>query len=283
LGAIISPYGTPFTGETANATMTITILDLAILKEGPKIAEEMKRSANLTSSGPLPAQSNVECKTEKSYLDLNGMIVMHAFSECKDPADKTNYSVSNIYNAATEENLISVGLSSNSAQSYDKFVSEFEQSIKTLKIRNTIDHRTIWDEPLSLKTEIHTVEAKGNAIDVEIQSNSEISDFVFDEEQKRLSFKVQGEDETSGFTVIPISRVLDGPYTLTIDGNVTEDFQVVDDHVSGDIVLEIGYRHSAHDIVITGTNVVPEFTLHLILIFAFIFGIIAAIGRMKLI
>jgi len=258
LGAIISPYGKPFDPGNPDA-MIINILELATLKEGPKMTEGFMKSNNLTNPNTSVPKSTTKCSTEKSYVYLNDMIAMHAVTECKDPTDLSKYIVSDNYNVATEDKLISVGLTTHSAQSYQQLVNKFEESIKTLKVRNSVDHRTIWNESLGFKTRVQSIEAKGGKIDAKLQSNSKISNLVFDEAAKKLSFKVRGEDGTLGFTSIPVGKFLQGPYSVAIDGNTIEDFQVVDDRIAGESILEIRYRHSIHDIAITGTNVVPNF------------------------
>jgi hypothetical protein len=184
---------------------------------------------------------------------------------------------------ATKENLVSVSLVSSSPHSYEQFIDEFEQSIKTLKVKNSIDHRTIWTEPLGLKSETYNIEAEGTKVDVALESNSEISNFAFDEQGKKLSFTVQGENGTSGLTIVPISKFLEGPYSVTIDGQGAKGFVVTDDQISGQSLLEISYRHSSHDVVVTGTNVVPEFPVPLIgVVAAILVGVMAVIGRSRL-
>lgn len=107
-----------------------------------------------------------------------------------------------------------------------------------------------------------------NEIFLNVQSSSMISDFAFDEENKKLSFKVTGDKGTSGVTLVPVSQVLEGPFVVTFDGQVWRDFQTVEDKNSGDTFLRIRYPHSTHEITITGTAVVPEFPFALLILSA---------------
>lgn len=285
LGAMITPLGsTPFPDIRNSSTiMMINVLNMTMLAEGAKSSmQDLTKYENLTSSN-YAYNSTIQCTESKSYIMLNDMVVMHAVSECQDPNDESKYTKSNIYNVATKENLVSIGLSSSSPQSYKQFIDQFEQSIKTLKVKNSIDHRTIWTESLELKSETYNIEAKGTKVDVALESNSEISNFVFNEQEKKISFTVQGENGTTGLTIIPVSKFLEGPYSITIDGQIAKDFEVTDDQIAGQSILEIRYHHSSHDIVVTGANVVPEFPIPLIGVFAaVVVGIVAIIGRMRL-
>lgn len=261
--------------------MIINVLKLSILTKTPIPSSAVPAGEkNITADNPAP-ESKTQCTTEKSYINFNDMIMMHAITECKDQTDVSRYHKSNIYNVATKENLISVGLSSNSARGYEDNLYKFEQSINTLKVRDSIDHRTIWSKPLGLQSQPHSIEVKGKQIEIELESNSEISNLVFDDKHKKLSFNAQGANGTSGLAIVPVSVFLEGPYSITIDGEATQDFQVVEDMIAGETLLEIMYNHSVHQITITGTNVVPEFAVYLLGVLAAVMGIVAAIGRMK--
>lgn len=112
---------------------------------------------------------------------------------------------------------------------------------------------------IEFKSEIQTVVVAGESIEVELNSSSTISEFKVDQENKKISFKVDGETGTNGMTEISIGKILEGPYAVTIDGQATTDFEVVNAASEG--VIIISYTHSVHDVTITGTNVVPEFPL----------------------
>jgi hypothetical protein len=281
--AMITPHGSPFaSGEvnlsTSMVIVTVNVTDMA-QPRSPIFTEQQ-----LTDSLSAPSPSlnyTMTCTDKQSYEKLNDMVVMHAFSECKDSNDPSKYTVSNIYNAARKGQIIGVGLSSNSAQEYEKYLDEFERSVITLKVKDAIDHRTVWVEPLGMKSMNQTVEVNGSKVDVRIESNYELSNFMFDEEQKRLSFRAEGDNRTIGLTLIPMGNFLEGPYSVTVDGQVREDFRIFDDQVAGGSLVEINYEQNSHNIVITGTNVVPEFPLQIAGVLAATIGIVAFIARMR--
>ncbi|MGH9909866.1 MAG: PEFG-CTERM sorting domain-containing protein [Nitrososphaerales archaeon] len=128
------------------------------------------------------------------------------------------------------------------------------------------------------------VKAAGNDIDLDVQSSSSITDFTFSETDKKISFKVSGPDGTDGTTVIPVSKVLQGPYTVTFDGNAMTDFQTMTSP-TGDVSIKLAYKQGTHGVTITGTSVVPEFpaisALILTVSFLAIIGFTVAAKRSK--
>ncbi len=113
---------------------------------------------------------------------------------------------------------------------------------------------------VEMKPLIQSLVLAGETIELDLKSNSTISDFMLEEENKRVTFKVDGENGTIGVTEIPIGRILEGPYTVTIDGQATSNFEVTPAGASQEAVMRISYTHSVHDVSIAGTNVVPEFS-----------------------
>ncbi|HXV45279.1 MAG TPA: hypothetical protein VD736_01255, partial [Nitrososphaera sp.] len=100
-----------------------------------------------------------------------------------------------------------------------------------------------------------------------------------EEENKRITFKVDGQTGTVGTIEIPIGMILEGPYSVTIDGQATSDFEVIPAVTSEEAILRISYTHSIHDVAVTGTNVVPEFPIS-ILIMASALGSIMALAAL---
>lgn len=122
-----------------------------------------------------------------------------------------------------------------------------------------------------------TVSVAGANVDVTVRSTSNITAFALDEETKTLSFSVEGEEGTEGTTEITIGRVLEGPYSVMVDGDVTTDFEV--DESTGESVIRLSYVHGIDEVTITGTNVVPEFPVAAVALAASIVGVIAVTAR----
>jgi hypothetical protein len=128
-----------------------------------------------------------------------------------------------------------------------------------------------------LPSMIQTVSVAGEDIEVIVGSSSNITDFQFDEENKTISFSVDGEEGTEGVTEITIGRILEGPYTVTIDGEETTDFEVTERETGN--VIRLSYNHGVQGVTITGTNVVPEFPVAAIALATAIVGIIVATAK----
>ena len=107
-----------------------------------------------------------------------------------------------------------------------------------------------------------------------------VSDFNFDENAKRVSFRVDGENGTAGLIIVVLEKVLQSPYMVSIDGQTTTNFSTIEDKINGENAIQISYHHSAHDIAITGTNVVPEFPLPQVGATGVIVAAVIIIGRL---
>lgn len=93
-------------------------------------------------------------------------------------------------------------------------------------------------------------------LEAEIMSSSDISDFYLNEEEKYISFNVLERWE-SGYTTILVSQILLGPYTLIVDGQPQE-FEEIDNYSTNSTLIKIGYTGGSHEVVIIGSEVIPE-------------------------
>lgn len=141
----------------------------------------------------------------------------------------------------------------------------------------------IQEQRFAVTTYPISVMANENEIVLPINSSSPVSDFRLNETMRQVSFKVSSEDVDIGTVMLPISRVIQGPYTLTLDGNVSTEFEIINDHTNNETTIKISYTPGLHDITITGTNVVPEFPTSVVSVFilAVTIGIIMTLSRMK--
>lgn len=125
----------------------------------------------------------------------------------------------------------------------------------------------------------------GDQFEVEITSNSNVSEVELDEEARMLSFTVEGETGTTGAAEVTIPKaMLSGEMTVLIDGQlVTAESNdvILKSETSADATFEINYMHSEHDVQVTGTNVIPEFPLAAIVMAAAVASVVGvvAVGR----
>jgi hypothetical protein len=167
--------------------------------------------------------------------------------------------------------------------------AKFDATVQSLKLEGAIDTEGMGGMPggdggaiIELTTVTRTVVIAGANVNVDIRTNSTIGQLDLDEENKRVSFTVDGQTGTAGTTEIPIGKMLNGPYIVAVDGQVTTDFDVTSEGSAED-VMTISYTPSEHDITITGTSVVPEFPVVVIGSVAAIVGVLAILGRTRLV
>ena len=126
------------------------------------------------------------------------------------------------------------------------------------------------------------VNAEGKSFKVDIASNSTVKNQEFNEQAKKISFHVEGQTGTRGVTQITIPKaLLSGEITVSIDGKVippeSSDVVVISD-TNQTMTLEINYHHSEHTIEVSGTSVVPEFPMSVLVLAAAIGSIMAIVA-----
>ncbi|MGH9992058.1 MAG: MG2 domain-containing protein [Nitrososphaera sp.] len=110
------------------------------------------------------------------------------------------------------------------------------------------------------------VKAENRDFEVDIASNSSnVKEVAFEQAEKKVSFKVEGETGTRGVAQVTLPKeLLSGQMVVSIDGRViAEDSNdvIVTSDTATEMTLEINYPHSEHTIEITGTSVIPEFPI----------------------
>lgn len=121
-----------------------------------------------------------------------------------------------------------------------------------------------------------------DGVAVDFQTNSELSSIRIDEEKKSVTMMLEGDESTEGFVRIGIGKILQGEYTVLVDGAETDNFTIQGDAKSEDAVIEISYPHSSHEVVIVGTQVVPEFPVVALVPLAALLAIIVVLTRTNL-
>ncbi len=123
------------------------------------------------------------------------------------------------------------------------------------------------------------VAANNVLAEVKLSTTSNISYFQFVESEKRIFFRTDGS-YPSTHTEIAVQNVLEGPYTVLVDGAPARNFKVFDNSL-GEKIISIDTDSETHDIAIIGTNVVPEFPLGIMGALAAIIGVIIVIQRFQ--
>lgn len=184
----------------------------------------------------------------------------------------------------TADNIVGVMFMSPVSE-FDSNVGAFDSAVASLTVQGAIDSEgtggTGGGGLIQLTAVTRTVVIAGANVDVSIRTSSTIGQLDLDAENKQVSFTVDGETGTAGETEIAIGMMLEGPYTVTIDGQVTTDFEVANEGTA-EAVMTISYTHSEREITITGTQVVPEFPVAVLGAVAALVGAVSVLGRTKL-
>ncbi|MGH9922296.1 MAG: hypothetical protein ACRD38_06050 [Nitrososphaerales archaeon] len=157
---------------------------------------------------------------------------------------------------------------------YDANVNEFDESMKTLKIKNASAFKLTTDNLLS---ESFTV--SDDSADVRAESSSEVSNLSFSEMDKSISLDVSGDDGTVGITTAYVGSIIKEPYVVTIDDNPAN-FEVVTDE-SGIKGVKVVYLNTmeVQSVTVAGSEVIPEFPLVAIAVMGVMVAIIIAMSR----
>jgi len=123
----------------------------------------------------------------------------------------------------------------------------------------------------------------GTAYNVDIVSNSTVSDFKFDSDNKSISLKVTGDNGTVGFCRVAIPKSLlwaDDGWTIFVDNQLITDYTKFEDE--NNTYLYFTYTHSTKTVTIKGTHVIPEYPSTIILtIFMLTTTVLVALTRNK--
>lgn len=170
---------------------------------------------------------------------------------------------------------------------FDADVGKFDAAVNSLTVQNAVD--TQIPPPIGTgggggttdggSSSMISVMVQGAPVEVAVRSSSQVSGPALDEGTKTLKFNLDGSGTS---TVVSVGKVLDGPYTVMVDGQATTEFQEGTDD-QGVKTVTVPHESGAHEVTITGTQVVPEFPVAVLGVVAALIGIVAVLGRTKLI
>ena len=267
--ATVAPGGM----ESGEPTQVMTLAMIERTNEQPKDPSEF-------------TQKDSKCDTPTVVqTTVSGAAATASTMTCTDSDGKV--SKVKIVAAQTETHWISAMFMA-PVEEFDSSVSKFDGSVQTLNILNVMDVEEenlpqddsgtdTTDESTTpeMKSETMPVMVGGENVEVGVQTSLEITDFKLDEASKKLSFTADSRD--GGTTLVSVGEVLAGPYAVTIDGQLAKDYVMEDEQT-----MRLSLLSGSHDISISGTQVVPEFPIALIGLIVAMVGIVAIIGRTKI-
>ncbi|MEM3628765.1 MAG: PEF-CTERM sorting domain-containing protein [Candidatus Bathyarchaeia archaeon] len=105
------------------------------------------------------------------------------------------------------------------------------------------------------------VSVDGNVFDVELETNSVISSFDFNKDEKSITFQATGLLGTSGYAHLSVPAELmwgDLDYWyIYVDGEISSESYV--EQFGDKYLIHVFYEHSTHKIKITSPEAIPEF------------------------
>jgi len=196
-----------------------------------------------------------ECDTPyppAKILELNGMKAVEFTGKCLEPTMNAKLKMTG-YLIATNNDFIDIGYASGSDETFEKEISKFHESLETLKISNAVDisEPSNYAKTFGLMLDKKSIKFDDQILEIDIATSSTITDFSFNAQNEKISFGVLEQSET-GITEIFISKVLEPPYTITIDEKSIDDFTITNDETTGEIIVSFDYEHPVKQVVIEG-------------------------------
>jgi hypothetical protein len=234
------------------------------------------------SAGQTQTDFDCPSPTSMKIVKINKLKSFHLTLSCQSREMGMTMKL-DAYAFAVGPDIVFVMYAASSESTFQAHFDVFQQTIQSLEVESPTDLSEFVHlaQMLAGKQIKQTVTVEGKQYDVNMASSSKISDFTLDESNKKISFKVEGKEGTAGNTAIEISPILQGPYVISMDGDVIDaGYMVLEDDTTNSTTIELEYSHSVHDITISGTNVVPEFPITSIALLGALVGI-AAFFRSK--
>ncbi len=146
------------------------------------------------------SDSEVVCSIEVSFETINNLSTRKSIQKCEG----SPYPIMRSTEIFSDKYYIGIFLSARTSDLYDKNIAAFEESLKTLEIKDAQDFRAAESSVLQLQKEYPVVTLFEKKTDVPIESNVAVTDFAFDEQKKQLTFHIEGKKDTRGIADIEI-------------------------------------------------------------------------------
>lgn len=160
-------------------------------------------------------------------------------------------------------------------EKYQEYLDEFEESARSLSLEDVqpVDLHSLFSPYAFREIEL---ELSGGTIGPEIITPSVIDSLDIDEDSKMLSINVT-EPNGNSFIILNSGDVLAGPHSVLVDGEPAE--STVLSNGKDEFLLVFYQQPGDHQVMITGTAIVPEFGAFAVLLAAS--GIVGVIAMTK--
>lgn len=240
------PQGSQLSDKLEFSLITIVIGKFSTIKEelSSAISEDM------------------ECSSQTvQIIELNSMKTQESEADCQDPVMGTIKGLD--YTFTTKDNTIVVSygaISKNPDKKFDENIEQFKDSLKTLKIQNTLDLSDPFanEKPLDMTASKESVTVDGQNVDVLFASTFDISNVSFDQQTTSLTFEQKGQPGTDGMTEVYLGGVLEEPYSVSIENTQIDDFLVVHDTTNGQTSIFFESEYPSGLVTITNQMITTE-------------------------
>jgi hypothetical protein len=264
-GTVIVSAPTDFSIEALNeldAAMYLIIYEKALVDRAP-------------DSIPPFSVGDVRCvvQVDGSAIVSNAVSKLSTF-QCR--ADAKEIMVRSVL-TETFNGWVSLMLVTNNSVT-ESYTPIFNKALGTLLVTDAIS----MDISPNVIHTIKTINVNGTQVFVEVRSSSNLTDFVFDEERAILSFALTGRIGTQGVTEVAIGKIIEGPYSVMINDNTTDNFELIEGATrEGNRIIATYDHNGITRVTISGTRAVPEFSNHLLMLsaIALVLSVAVAVRR----
>ena len=196
-------------------------------------------------------ETGCEIPKTATIMEINGMKAIEFEMDCV--LEATGAPISAIsHSFLIDDAQINTMFMAGSDQIYNKEFSTYEKFLDSLTIKNTKDlsDPSKMASLFGLSTTQKTVQIGSNKKEITLISKSSITDFTFDKQTEGLSFSIVGESDS--ISIYP-DKILNPPYSVTIDGKDSDNITIAEDKTTGKTLISIYYVPVGKTITVTGT------------------------------
>lgn len=194
---------------------------------------------------PTGTASNDDCKSLWiQYLMLNGAQARKEITQC-------SYQKFESYRIATNNgNLIRIAYFEN-ISNFEKNLQGFEKLAWSLNVDHPGSTKDVIRHQGGYKTTMINMHVGDKSIPVRFDSTSNITSAILNETNSQVSINLNQVDKNESL-VFSVSKVLNPPYSVTIDGKNAR-YDTIDDKIENVVEISVDYSKGTHDVVIQGS------------------------------
>ncbi len=247
--------GGPVVSPVAESGVLLGVVAVSRTETRDLILSEILLGQNTNSTGCLAVVNEI--------VVFNGTKVFHAVHECAgDPYRKTES-----YVFFTLTRSFAVSYSAPSAEEFERYAPDFQESLSTIKVDEPINFRTGLEIILGTTSFFASgIETQpGNSTDLVVGTTSVLTDVRYEEGD--IVVMVDEKRRSEGRLLMPVDTIENDTYMVHVDGEAAPSLVINDTELDQQFVL-VQYGKGEHEIRISGVEVIPEFPVHVAVVLA---------------